>query len=362
MSGSEVSLPVPEGLWQELYDADADALPSQSPQWLSALRADSGYRDASKLFCFPTGRRVLVPMAERRIAGVGLAAAAWPSNWNYGGLLVEGGGPPTAQEATAVLADLARGFAPTRLAPDPREAHLWDKVAGPSILRVPQRTHALDLCDGFDALWSDKFTRTTRQHVRVAEKRGVEVIVDRSEEAIKAFSSLYNLARLRWGHQRGHPTWLTRLMALQHDPVAQARKVLANCGDEAVLWRAMWRGQPVAAHIVLTHGNTVHDWLGAVDHDLAKQSHGTYLLESRLLQAACEDGRQWVNLGESDPGGSVEEHKRRLGALPIDYPVMHIERVPVTATVLRVRSAAVAFLAGRKAKAIDRERINEAAL
>ena len=94
--------PVSRAVWQEVYDADPDAVVTQAPAFADAL-ATRGHRDASRLYTLPDGRRLVLPLASRR----GLAEESWPYSWGYGGAIVEGG-ELSVDDARLVLGDLRR--------------------------------------------------------------------------------------------------------------------------------------------------------------------------------------------------------------------------------------------------------------
>lgn len=61
-----VTSPAPRNVWNELLQADREALVFQSPAWTDALIASGGYADASRLYEFSGGRKLVLPMVRRK--------------------------------------------------------------------------------------------------------------------------------------------------------------------------------------------------------------------------------------------------------------------------------------------------------
>src|SRR2546421_12591804 len=118
-----VTSPVPREVWESLYRSDEKAVLSQSPAWRDSLFADGRYQDASLLYEFPSGRRVLMPMARRRVQPPGAAAiASWPQVWGIGGPITQDG-RGSAADAAAVLRDVAPRGTPSAAITPPPDAH-----------------------------------------------------------------------------------------------------------------------------------------------------------------------------------------------------------------------------------------------
>ena len=52
----DVVTPAPREAWQAAYEADPEALVTQSPEWLDCICAVGAYEDASRLYDFGGGR------------------------------------------------------------------------------------------------------------------------------------------------------------------------------------------------------------------------------------------------------------------------------------------------------------------
>jgi hypothetical protein len=338
--GAEVVSPAPRDVWERCYAADPDAFATQSPAWMDGLRAARGYVDASRHYRLPDGRELVLPLAARRRAGVALTEESWPHGWGYGGVLAEGGA--TGHDVAIVLADLARRPAVrTAVTPVPLQAARWAAAAPAQALRVPFTSRIIDLRDGFDAVWKG-YRKSARRGVRAAEKAGVEIHRATGADtaaALVAFTRLYDDAIDRWAAQRGQPLRIARLLARLRNVPAQAAAVAARMGEGCVLWSATVDGRPIMVDVMLQSPGHHMSWLGAMDADLARETSGTYLLQSRIIEDACARGVRHFHLGESEPGSGVDAFKAGFGAAAVPFAALRFERLPVTAADRRLRAA-----------------------
>ena len=329
--------PVPRDVWREVHAADPDAVVTQSPEWADAL-ATRGYADASRLYELADGRRLVLPLAARRRAGVTVSEESWPYGWGYGGAVVEGG-DLTAADARVVLDDLRRRPAVLRAAvPMPLRGEVWDEAAGPDVARVPYTSQVVDLDGGWDHLWEKSFKRQARNSVRKAERFELDV---RREEGTTAagpdgrglavFRELYAQSVDRWAAQRGQPLALARRLAARRDRPGQVSAAAAALGERCVVWSVLRDGVPVASNIVLAHGDHAIGWMCAMDTTgIARETLATYLLHSLAIRDACEHGVRWFHMGESDAGSGPEHFKRYFGAVPVSYAALRFERLPLS--------------------------------
>jgi len=343
----QVVSPAPRQLWETLFAADRTAAPSLAPGWMDAIASRGPYRDASRLYSFPSGRRMIVPLAARRLLGAPIAEESWPHDWGYGGALVEGGLEPTLPEARQILFDLSRRrVLQVAMVSPPQRAALWADAAPKRALTVPHRSQLVDLDGGF-ATVSRGISRSTGEHARRANRSGVEIVQANSDALLSDFTRLYTSAERRWGDQKGLPPWLVRRLATSRDRPGQVRAVLQHCPDVVQVWGAFFQGEPVCVSVTLQHGDIAFGWLAAVDVALSRRTRGSSLLISTQLEAACAKGCRWFDMGESNPGGGVEEHKRQYGAQVHDFVSVHLERLPVLRAIRLSRALALRGMAAR---------------
>jgi CelD/BcsL family acetyltransferase involved in cellulose biosynthesis len=338
--------PAPRDVWTQVYESDRHAVVSQSPQWSDCLSRESGWKDASRLYQLEDGRRLVLPLAARSVGGVRVLEESWPYSWGYGGLLAEGG-DLGEQDVRVVLADLRdRLGLRTTITPMPMRAGLWSQAAGPGVGLSRYCSEVVDLSGGFDAVWV-RFRKAVRNAHRAAERRGVEVLRDTTGRFAPDFARLYASSVERWASEKGQPLALARALARRRDRAGQAAAVMQGIPEECVTWVATWRGEVVAVNVVLLHGDFVHGWLGVTDRELNRVTRGGMLLDSRVIQDACEKGVRFKLFGESEPDSPVERYKRQFGGHGVDACTLRMERVPLTPVLERSRSAVEALLARR---------------
>jgi CelD/BcsL family acetyltransferase involved in cellulose biosynthesis len=350
----EVTTPAPRSAWGELAATDPGTQPTQLPQWFDCVVTAVGGVDASRLYRTVAGRHVLVPAIGTptgvpaigtQAPGLDLVTRGWPHGWGYGGALTSDG-ELHPDDARLALSGAGRPVALwSTLVPSPWRGRDYERVAPASVRRTGFQTHVLDLDGGPDAVWS-RFRHASRTAVRKAERAGLE-ITSGGPEQVAAFGQLYAECERRWATARGQPETLARVLARRRDRIGHVALVASALPGTCTLWVARLDGRPVAANVVLTHGEHALGWLSAMDADLARRTQGTYLLHWRVLVDACERGARFFNLGESDPGSEVARHKARLGAIPLDYAAYTRDPLRLTAAGDALRRAGVSLLAWR---------------
>lgn len=338
--------------WQEVFAADPDAVATQSPEWLDAL-GTRGLVDASRLHVLPDGRRVVLPLAARRRAGLTLSEESWPYGWGYGGALVEGG-DLSVDDARLVLDDLrARPGLLRALTPVPLRGAVWEQAASSmaDVVRVPYTSQVVDLGDGWDRLWETGFKRQARNSVRKAERFELDVRREDGrtvQRGLGVFRELYAQSVDRWAAQNGQPLAVARRLAAHRDRPGQVAAAAAALGERCVIWSVLRDGEPVAANVVLVHGRHAIGWMCAMDTTgIARETLATYLLHSLALRDACERGVRWFHMGESDAGSGPEHFKRYFGAVPVTYASLRFERLPLSRAERAARRAYAAVSRGR---------------
>jgi hypothetical protein len=337
-----------------VLDADPLAVPTQTPAWLDLTCRAIGGSDASRMYEYPDGRRLVLPMVARRRAGLWVTEESLPYGFGYGGLLAEGG-EPTERDMRMVLTDLGRRPAVRRaLTPNPLASDAWSGVTPPGVVRVEYLSYVLDLEGGFEAAFP-RYRSDMRRNVKKAEKQSLDVRVVRDASLVDVFAGLNAQSVDRWAHQRGQPLWIAHAVERHRDRVGQLRLALAEPGLECVGWTAHSNGVPVAAYVALFDRRSAFFWMSAMDKDLANPTRAGALLQSLAIEHACAAGIRWFHLGESDPGSGVARFKEGFGAVPVHQECLRFERVPLTAAEAQLR-AAVGRLSRRGAVAEGTER------
>ena len=68
--------------------------------------------------------------------------------------------------------------------------------------RIGRLSHAIDLEGGFDTVWHNRFSSSTRKYVTRAEKAGVVVECDDQGRLVPAYYGLFREATKRWAVER----------------------------------------------------------------------------------------------------------------------------------------------------------------
>ncbi len=164
LAGTRIVSPAPRQVWRDVIVSDPDTVVTQSPEWLDCLCATRGFVDASRLYVLPDGRRVVLPLVAREVAGVRLSEESMPYGWGYGGVIAEGG-ELTAADRCLVLSDLAGRRVVRSVLVNPLAGAGWAEVAPAGTVQAPYTSAVIDLEGGFDLVWSKRISggrRATR--------------------------------------------------------------------------------------------------------------------------------------------------------------------------------------------------------
>lgn len=329
MSLLDVVVPAPRELWLDVLSASPEAGITQTPEWLDCICAVGPWTDATRLYLFDDGRRVVVPLARHRLLPPALAVeASWPFDWSSGGPVADG--PVGLGHTSAVFADLLDHPVLQRtLRPSPLAEPAW-RAAPAGFSRIEHTTQVLDLAGGFEHVWSTRFHSSVRRAVRKAEQCNLRVEVDRTGRLVEVFNELYRKSVDRWATAQHEPRPLARWRAHRANPPRKYRAVAQRLGDRCALWVA-WQGdRPVAALIVLRNGDKAKYWRGAMDSALASPSRANDLLHRLAIEDACRSGCIRYDMGDSRPGSGLARFKAGFGAEEHVSYSYRTERVPVS--------------------------------
>lgn len=337
MDDAKVISPAPRAAWNELIAADQEALVTQSPDWADTACEASGFHDASRLYDFSGGQRILLPLVEKAFAPGLREMASMPNAWGMGGVI--SARPPTAAEMGYVMNDLAsQPHIRLSIRPNPLQARLWEESAPRQFIRIERRAHVLDLDGGFDTVWSTRFRKGARRAVQQAERRGVTVESDTTGRLVPDFYALFHKALERWARIQHEPLALARLRGLARDPMRKFETIMRRGRGKCKIWLARVHGQPAAAILVLQDRNA-QDTRAVMDYALAGPTNANYLLERHAIEDACLAGCKRYHLGETGASRTLAFNKMRFGAQEYPYFEYRYERLPITAVDHVLRSA-----------------------
>lgn len=336
MSDPLVVSPVPRDKWRSMLAADPAALPDHTPEWVDAMVAGGRYRDASRLYTFADGREVLLPLVRRRgVVGVGGWLQSYPTGWGMGGLI---GADADSEISRAVLHDLRKlRLQRISIRPDPQKWPAWADVLDEGVLTIPRRAHVIDLSGGIDEVWRG-LSQSSRRHIRIAEREGVQVKMGRSDALLHEYYSLFLMSVDRWAGKQNEPLVLAQARAKRRDPLSKLQLLARHLGEGFQVTLAYIDGKPVAGSIVLFAG-TAHYTRAAMDRKGVGKSGAGYLVQWKALERACQLGCTAYHMGESGQSAALAQFKEKLGAVPLDYAELRLDRLPWTRADAAVRGA-----------------------
>jgi CelD/BcsL family acetyltransferase involved in cellulose biosynthesis len=327
-------------VWGELIASSPHALVSQTPAWMDCVTGLGRHRDSTRLYETADGRHLVLPLATLRATPRAVAVeASMPFGWGTGGLLASGGRVFPADVA-GVLADLrASGALRVDVRPGPVADPTWRAGVPADARRTPRLTQTVELDGGFQEVWDHRFSKRVRRNSRKAEKLGLSVEHDDTGRLVPVFDALYRASVDRWAQRQNEPPRLAQWRARRRDPPAKFASVADRFGPGCRVWVARRDGEPVAAIIVLSHGENATYWRGAMDDDLARGTGANELLHHLAIEHACAAGRRHYHMGDSAPGSSLADFKHGFGAEDHPHTAYRLERLPLTAAEHAARNA-----------------------
>jgi FemAB-related protein (PEP-CTERM system-associated) len=210
---------------------------------------------------------------------------------NYGGVVADDDAAGAALVSHAAALSAARGL-----------SHVELRHVSRQFPRLPAKAHKvamlMELERDTNVLWT-RLDRRIRNHVRKAEKAGVDVVTGGAElvdEFYRVFSR--NMRDL------GTPVYGRGLFD----------EVLASLGDAATVFVARVGGRTAAAGITLHQGDTVEvPWSSSL-REFRVTSANT-LLYWRMIEAAAARAPRF-DFGRSSPGDGPFQFKQQWGAQP----------------------------------------------
>ncbi len=320
--------------WSSVLHADPFALPEQSLEWVDAICTTTGARDVTRTYTFDDGRTFVLPLVR---TGPFAAGSIWsmPPAWGVGGIV---GPAPDVSVVRAVVEDLRSLRSPrVSIRIDARHDELWRQATNDDDVRIPRRSHIVDLRPGADALLAS-LSKTTRYNIRRAERYGVTVEVDRTGALLDTHYELFLLSVRRWAGKQHEPAALALFRARRRDPIEKLRAMQRALGERCLTIVASVDGQPASSAIVLL-GATARYTRGAMDADLAGPAKANFALQWRAITEAIDFGSTRYHMGESGESDGISQFKEKFGAVPVEHHEYRFERLPVTRTTDLARRA-----------------------
>ena len=323
----KVVSPAPRAEWKSVLESSRERTVFHTPEWLDALCRTGGFEDASRLYETADGTTIIVPMVRRR--GPRPMRTTWSMPGSWGGAI--GSRRLAPEDVAMVLDDVLETSTRLIVTPRPPTVRAWNAARASG--RFRHSFHVLDIRDGFEALWSNHFSRGTRNKIRRAEKERVEVQWGSGSELMKIYWDIY----LRWtigrAEERGIPVPLGLALAKRRESLARFEAIARCLGDRCQVGIAWINGEAAAAAIMLVNGPDAHYWRSASDKALIGRRCANYLVVARLLEKAAARGCEYVDMGESGGVRSLAEFKEHFGARPASYEELRFEPRIVTRAV-----------------------------
>jgi lipid II:glycine glycyltransferase (peptidoglycan interpeptide bridge formation enzyme) len=206
------------------------------------------------------------------------------------------------------------------------------------VVALPRRAHILDLREGYDEIWSRRFTKNARTDVRRALRSGLRVEVDDEGRLLDVFWDLFMRSVARWASRQHEPVALARWRAAQRDSRDKLATIMRGMGSASRLWVA-WSGSKPAAAMLVLQGANAHDTRGVMDVDIARPTRANHLLQQLAIEDACRAGCLSYHMGETGSNASLAHYKEAFGARPYEYAEYLSEALPLSRIDNRARTA-----------------------
>lgn len=298
--------------WDRIWSRCDSSTYFHGPEWFEVWhRSTNGkvHPDA-RIARFSDGSTAVLPLsASRLFRGLATQYRSSPAG-TYGGWI-------SADALTGAHLEQLHSWT-LRSLPD---LHWRINPFGPAI-RLPEtasliddRTHALDLAGGFEAierLWARQ-GNAIRRKVRQALRHGVTIRRASSEADWRRYDQLYRETLARWGTQassRYDWSLFEAMHALRSERIA--------------LWLAESQDELVAGALCLASRSHVAYWHGAASREFMHQRPANLLMHE-AIRDACARGCRWFDFNPSGGHRGAALFKRSFGAQALDCPIVHSE-------------------------------------
>jgi Acetyltransferase (GNAT) domain len=312
----EMASPAPRDIWRGVLRDDPGATAQLTPEYFDAVVAATGGSDVSRFYQLRDGRQLLLPLV-RRPSRLGLHLdASYPDGYGPGGMLATGG--LLADDVGLVVKDLWTESLRVRIGGASHTSEQWSAGASPGVAEAERRlVGVIDLTRGHrdpERFRATHLDAETRQRLRRAVRLGVEVEKDTTGRLMPVCHDIHRSGVERDIARSGLPPLVARRRALQAQPHADLAAVAAGTGAACRTFVAWFRGRPVAASILLVHGDHASLWRSFCVPQLAGPIAADLLTAVTAIEDAIGSGGRVLDLVPS--GGSIggPHDKNSLGA------------------------------------------------
>jgi hypothetical protein len=315
---------------------------SHLPEWLDCMCSSGRWVDATRAYHTADGRRLVLPLARRRVTPAGGGDyQSWPYLWDAGadngGLISDG--PVHVDDVRMVTNDLISiPAARIQVTPGAWDDGVWAAAALSRWRSILLSAHVVDLREGSHSSHIDGMSANFRKRLRKAE-RIFEIESDTTGRLMPVVDDLYRRAIEQRAREHWLPTAMARQLMIYRDPPEGRAELVRRFGQNYRVWVAWRDGQAVSVIAVLSAGPAATFAGGVTDKAAAGNSGVGQLLHTRALETARDEGRSRYDLGSSGAPSHVY-FKESIGARPVAYHSYSFERLPITASQRTLRTVA----------------------
>jgi hypothetical protein len=311
----EMLSPAPRDIWRGLLRDDPGATARQTPEYLDAVVTATGGTDASRFYQLRDGRQLVLPLVRQRSRIGPPVDRGYPRSYGSAGMLATGG--LLADDVRLVVADRPSDSLRLRVGGDPHTSEQWAAGARSGVTEVWRRVAVVDLPGAVP------LPPETRQRLRRAARLGVEVEVDSTGRLLPAFYTVYRAWLERRLARPEPPGSVARWRGPRREPYAGIAAVATALGESCQVFVAHFHRRPVAAAILLGHGEHGVVWRRYAIDPLARPVFADLLTQVTVLEHAARSGCRHVDLGPDHLDrdlGSLGASARSVVDLRIEPP------------------------------------------
>ena len=323
----EIASPAPRDIWRGVLRDDPGATALQTPEYLDAVVTATGGTDVSRFYQLRDGRQLVLPLV-RRPSRLGLHLdRGYPNGYGQGGMLATGG--LLADDVRAVVRDLRGQSLSLWIGGAHHTSEQWSAGLLPGVTDHRRRVDVIELDSGYaddlEAFRADRFSDPTRRELLRAVRAGVEVEKDTTGRLVPLFHEIYRAWVERWIPRSGLPPLVARRTAMRQEPYAKFATVAARTGDACRMFLAWYQGRPVAAAIMLVHGQHAVAWRSYSIAEPPTPVSAHLLTQVTAIEDAVSSGCRSIDLGQWGGAGDPQREENLLGAVSRSVVDLRIE-------------------------------------
>jgi len=256
--------------WDDIVDNADSAIFFQTREWFDIWSKYAGFESCTKLICFDSGKRVLLPLARLNLLG-GLIKCHFLAPKGWGGFITKD--ELDINEKKELFKFLKRmKMLYCVVNPYDTLTNEFDKF------NQKDFTQVLDLSEGFDRIFK-KWTWGHYSRTRKGLREGITAELAATEDDWKSYFELYQDTLGRWG-KKATNTYRWELFETMFNKKSPHIK----------LWLAKYQGQIISGAICFYHNKHVAYWHSATSQRFFKKLNATHVLQYCIIKDACERG------------------------------------------------------------------------